>query len=48
MPSFNLVIEGTNILKEKLLSPFLKQDLKNFHVFIVEDKIYDFGKLKDI
>jgi len=48
MPSFNLVIEGTNILKEKLLSPFLKQDLKNFHVFIVEDKIYDFGRLKDI
>jgi len=48
MPSFNLVVEGTNILKEKLLSPFLKQDLKNFNVYIVEDKIYDFGKLGNI
>lgn len=44
-PSFNLVVEGTDVLKEKLLSPFLKQDLKNFEVFIVGDKIYRFGKL---
>jgi len=48
-PSFNLVTEGTNISKEKVLSPFLKQDLKNFNVYIVaEDKILDFGKLKEI
>jgi hypothetical protein len=47
-PSFNFVTEGTNILKEKLLSPFLQQDLSKFEVFVVEDKVYNFGKLKDI
>jgi len=47
-PSFNLVTEGTDILKEKLLSPFLKQDLSNFDVFIVEDKVYNFGKIKKL
>lgn len=47
-PSFNLVTEGTDILKEKLLSPFLKQDLSKFEVFIVADKVYDFGKLKNL
>lgn len=46
MPSFNLVVEGTDILKEELLSPFLHQRLDNFNVYIVSDKIYDFGKLK--
>lgn len=48
MPSFNVITEGTNILKEKLLSPFLQQDLNNFEIYIVQDKIYDFGKIKDI
>jgi len=48
IPSFNFVFEGTNILKEKLLSPFLQQDLSKFEVFVVEDKVYNFGKLKDI
>ena len=48
IPSFNFVTEGTDITKEKLLSPYLKQDLNNFEVFIVEDKIYKFGKIKDI
>jgi len=44
-PSFNLVTEGTDVLKESLLSPFLKQELSDFEVFIVGDKVYDFGKL---
>lgn len=48
MPSLNLVVEGTDILKEKLLSPYLQQDLRNFEVFIVSDKIYKFGKLKNL
>lgn len=48
MPSFNLVTEGTDIMKEKLLSPFLQQNLDNFEVFIVEDKVYYFGKLKNL
>ena len=47
-PSFNLVLEGTDIRKEHLLSPYLQQDLGNFEVFIVGDKIYHFGKVKDV
>jgi len=47
-PSFNLVTEGTDLTKEKLLSPFLKQDLSNFEAYLVSDKIYKFGKLKNI
>ncbi|RJQ15837.1 metallophosphoesterase [Candidatus Woesearchaeota archaeon] len=46
MPSMNLVTEGTDILKEKLLSPFLK-NVDNFQVFIVGDKVYKFGKVKE-
>lgn len=46
-PSCNLSIEGTNILIDKVLSPYLKNvDLSNFETYIVGDKIYDFGKLK--
>ena len=46
-PSFNLIREGTNVIKGKLLSPFLKQDLSDFEVFIIQDKIYKFGKIKN-
>ena len=48
MPSFCLATEGTDILKEKLLSPFLDQDLRNFEVSVVADKVYEFGKLKNL
>lgn len=68
MPSFNLVTEGTDILrncyaisgtpkipkefssvmKERLLSPFLKGNLRNFEVVVVGDKLYGFGKVKDL
>jgi hypothetical protein len=48
MPSFLPIIEGTDIGKEKLLSPYLHQNLKNFEVFVVGDKTYRFGKLKNI
>ena len=47
-PSFNLVTEGTDVIKEKLLSPFLKGNLKNFNAIIVADKLYEFGKLKGL
>jgi hypothetical protein len=47
-PSFNLVTEGTDITQERLISPFLKQDLRNFECFIVADKVYRFGKLKNL
>jgi len=48
MPSFNLVTEGTDVMKERLLSPFLKQDLSKFEVYVVSDKVYDFGRLGGI
>ncbi len=47
-PSFKLVNEGTDVLKEELLSPFLKQNLGNFDVVVVGDKLYRFGKIKDL
>jgi|TARA_B100001971_G_C18254880_1_gene581214 putative SbcD/Mre11-related phosphoesterase len=47
-PSFNLVQEGTDILKEKVLSPLLKQDLSNFKAYVVADKVYNFGKIKKL
>lgn len=49
MPSFNLVTEGTDILRESLLSPFLKGvNLDDFECYVVEDKVYGFGKLKNL
>ncbi|MBT4539001.1 metallophosphoesterase [Candidatus Woesearchaeota archaeon] len=48
MPSFNPLIEGTDILKEQVLSPFLK-NLKNFEVFILSKKeVFEFGKVKNL
>ena len=47
-PSFNSIIEGTNILRDRILSPFLHQNLGNFEVYAVEDKIYGFGKVKGL
>ena len=48
MPSFYLISQGTDIIKQKILSPFLKKKLDNFEIYIVEDKVYKFGKIKDI
>lgn len=47
-PSFNLLLEGTDVLSEELLSPFLDQNLDNFEVFVVDKKVYDFKKLKKL
>lgn len=49
LPSFNLITEGTDILSEKLLSPFLRQNLKNFEIFAVAgEEILYFGKAKNL
>jgi putative SbcD/Mre11-related phosphoesterase len=48
LPSLNPVTEGTDVLQEKLLSPFLHKDLGGFDVFIVADKVYEFGKVKKL
>lgn len=44
MPSFMPIIEGSDVRKEKLLSPYLK-NLHGFKIFIAADKTYYFGKL---
>jgi len=44
-PSLNPLTQGTDVSKEKLLSPFLKGNIDNFRVIVVGDKLYDFGKL---
>lgn len=47
-PSFNPLLEGTDILKEELLSPFL-DNLKNFEVYVVsKGEAFGFGKVKDV
>ena len=46
-PSLFLLTKGTDILRENLLSPYLK-DISNFEVHIVGDKIYDFGLVKNL
>ena len=47
MPSFNQITEGTDIANQRLLSPFLK-NISNFEVYVIEDKVYNFGKLKNL
>jgi hypothetical protein len=50
-PSFNLLIQGTDLCKEEVLSPFLrKNSLGEFLVYLVDDtgKIFDFGPLKKL
>lgn len=47
-PSLNFVTQGSDVTKEKLLSPFLQNHIDEFEVFVVENKVYDFGKLKEL
>jgi hypothetical protein len=47
-PNLNLITEGTDVLKEELLSPYLQKDLSNFRVIIIADKTYDFGEIKNL
>ena len=49
MPSFNFISEGSDITKNHSLSPFLKKmNLKNLEVWIIQDKVYYFGELKNL
>jgi len=50
MPSFNFVTEGSDILHEKPLSPFLRNiNTENFEVYGVENfEVLRFGRIKDI
>ncbi|MEM2131306.1 MAG: metallophosphoesterase [Candidatus Woesearchaeota archaeon] len=46
IPSFNTITEGTDILQEKLMSPFLK-NIDNFEVFLINDLLKDEKNSKD-
>ncbi|MBU2522671.1 MAG: metallophosphoesterase [Nanoarchaeota archaeon] len=48
LPSFFSLIEGTDVNNERLLSPYLHQDIGNFEVYVVGDQTYHFGSLKKI
>ncbi len=48
LPSLNPLSEGTDVLTEKPLGQFLKKDLSEFDVYVVADKIYEFGKVKKL
>jgi uncharacterized protein len=48
LPSMNAVTTGTDVLKEEILSPFLKQKLGDFEVFVADDTAYYFGKVRDL
>ena len=49
LPSMNPITEGTDVGSEKLLSPFLQQDISNFEIFVVGvDIVLQFGKLKNL
>jgi uncharacterized protein len=46
LPSMNPLLEGTDVLDGELLSPYISEsNLKNFLVYVIADKVYDFGKL---
>ncbi|MFH1275648.1 MAG: metallophosphoesterase [Candidatus Woesearchaeota archaeon] len=43
VPSFNPLLEGTDILKENLLSPFL-EDISKFEVYVISNsEVFEFG-----
>ena len=46
-PSFSLVKQGHDVLNFDNHTPYIK-NIDNFEVFVVEDKIYNFGKVKNL
>ena len=48
LPSINPVTIGTDILKEKFISPFMKTNLDDFEVYISDGEIYNFGKVRHL
>jgi hypothetical protein len=48
VPSFNPLLEGTDVLEGQFLSPFLN-NVNNFNIFIVnKGEVFNFGKLKNL
>ncbi|HLD01219.1 MAG TPA: metallophosphoesterase [Candidatus Nanoarchaeia archaeon] len=48
IPSFNPLVEGTNVLEGNMLSPFL-EDISKFKIYVInKQEVFDFGKVKDL
>lgn len=49
MPSFNPIVEGTDVAKERLLSPYIK-NIDEFRVVAIgeDGTAFDFGKIKEL
>ena len=45
MPSFNPVLPGSDVLKDKMLSPLLT-NVDDFEVIVVDKEVLEFGKIK--
>jgi len=49
LPSFFLGAEGTDVKREQLLSPFLNEkSIGDFEAYVIGDRVYDFGKVKNL
>ncbi len=50
LPSFFPLIEGTDVNRERLLSPYLHQDIGDFDVYVIGEgeQVYRFGSLKNL
>lgn len=48
MPSFDQTNIGTDILSERLISPFLKKDIGEFEVYVIDREEYYFGRVKNL
>ena len=48
VPSFNPLLEGTDVLQGRMLSPYLKK-VDDFNVFVVnKGEAFGFGLVKDL
>ncbi|MBC8501071.1 MAG: metallophosphoesterase [Nanoarchaeota archaeon] len=47
LPAFSPTSSGSDIMKEKMFSPLLT-NISKFRVIVVEDKVYDFGFVKEL
>ncbi len=48
LPSLNQVTIGSDILKERFLSPYFDNGIADFDVYVIADSTYHFGKVRDL
>ncbi len=48
LPSFNPLIEGCDLVAGDVMSPYFKGNIDDFRIYVVSDKVYDFGLLKEL